>query len=234
MIGYKVKSTALKVKASPKAKAAPKAKAGGKREEVLEIASNCFLSNGFDGTSINVMARDAGISKESIYRYFGSKEDLFKAVIERELEVYQKGMQDTAADYHEQTLDESLFHVAETTLKLLTNERTQALRRLVFHMAAGGSRVGRYYYQVGPRIAIQNLVTIFEYHLRRQASRGGMGPEKLSQYFMGMVLHPTTLERECGVVGELSTREVRRRSREIVADFLAAFFDPPLTETAGG
>lgn len=203
--------------------AAVKAKTRNKKEEVLEIASNCFLSNGFDGTSINVMARDAGISKESIYRYFGSKEDLFKAVIERELEVYQQGMQETAADYREQSLEEALFHVAETTLKLLTNDRTQALRRLVFHMAASGSKVGRYYYQVGPRIAYQNLQHIFEHHLQDGSLNSSFSPEKLSMFFMGMVLHPVSLERECCVIGELSTRELRRRCREIVSDFVAAF-----------
>src|SRR5690554_2382214 len=168
------------------------------------------------------MARDAGISKESIYRYFGSKEDLFKAVIERELEVYQQGMEDTAADYREQSLDEALFHVAETTLKLLTHERAQALRRLVFHMAAAGSRVGRHYYQVGPRIAYQNLQRIFEYHLSDESGewRGPLSADKLSLYFMGMVLHPISLERECAVLGELSTRELRRRCRVIVRDFI--------------
>lgn len=206
-------------------KQAVRTRARNKKEEVLEIASNCFLTNGFDGTSINVMARDAGISKESIYRYFGSKEDLFEAVIERELKVYQRGMEDTAADYREQTLEEALFHVAETTLKLLTHERAQALRRLVFHMAAAGSKVGRHYYQVGPRIAYQNLQRIFEHHLTDESGewRAPLGPEKLSLYFMGMVLHPISLERECGVLGELSTRELRRRCREIVGDFIAAF-----------
>jgi len=204
---------------------AVKAKTRNKKEEVLEIASNCFLSNGFDGTSINVMARDAGISKESIYRYFGSKEDLFKAVIERELEVYQQGMEETSADYREQTIEEALFHVAETTLKLLTHERTQALRRLIFHMAASGSKVGRHYYQVGPRIAYLNLQKVFEYHFTDDAGvwKAPLNADKLSVYFMGMVLNPVTLERECGVLGELSTRELRRRCREIVSDFMEGF-----------
>ena len=75
-----------------------------KREEVLDIASENFLSKGFDGTSINVMAREAGISKESIYRYFGSKEDLFLAVVERELAVYRQGMLDTTRNYQGKTL----------------------------------------------------------------------------------------------------------------------------------
>ena len=75
-----------------------------KREEVLDIASETFRSKGFDGTSINVMAREAGISKESIYRYFGSKEDLFLAVVERELEVYKQGMLETISHFQGKSL----------------------------------------------------------------------------------------------------------------------------------
>lgn len=223
------------MKATTAKPAAARTRSRNKREEVLGIASNCFLSNGYDGTSINVMARDAGISKESIYRYFGSKEDLFKCVIERELEVYQKGMEDTAGDFQKESIEQALLHVAENTLKLLTNERAQALRRLIFHMAANGSRVGRHYYQVGPQVAYQNLRRIFEHHLEGRPqqdkasglkAREGFTTEKLSIYFMGMILHPTTLERECGLLGELSTREVRRRAREIIADFLRSYCEP--------
>src|SRR5690606_35106731 len=97
-----------------------------KREEVLDIASETFLSKGFDGTSINVMAREAGISKESIYRYFGSKEDLFPAVVERELEVYKQGMLDTISHFQGKTLREALYSVGEATLRVASNDRTLA------------------------------------------------------------------------------------------------------------
>ena len=107
-----------------------------KREEVLTVASECFLANGYDGTSINVMAREAGISKESIYRYFGSKEELFLAVIERELQVYRGAMQETVADYLTLPIDEALCQLAESAIRAVTSDRTMALRRLVFYMAA--------------------------------------------------------------------------------------------------
>src|SRR5690606_10698485 len=48
---------------------APKAK----EQEVLDVATEYFLKHGYQGASINEMARQSGISKESIYRYFSSK-----------------------------------------------------------------------------------------------------------------------------------------------------------------
>ncbi len=194
-----------------------------KREEVLDIASETFLSKGFDGTSINVMAREAGISKESIYRYFGSKEDLFLAVVERELEVYKNSMLDTISHFQGKTLKEALFSVAEATLQVASHDRTLALRRLIFQMSANGSKVGTHYFQSGPDIAYKNLLRLFEYYKPESA----FPIEKLSRYFVAVVLHRTMLQRECGVMESLSPEEVRRSSMEAVEDFMVAFCKNP-------
>ena len=194
-----------------------------KREEVLDIASETFLSKGFDGTSINVMAREAGISKESIYRYFGSKEDLFLAVVERELEVYKKSMLDTISHFQGKSLKEALFSVAEATLKVASHDRTLALRRLIFQMSANGSKVGTHYFQSGPDIAYKNLLRLFEYYKPESV----FPIEKLSRYFVALVLHRTMLQRECGVMESLSPEEIRRSSMEAVEDFMVAFCKNP-------
>src|SRR5262245_45805114 len=81
-----------------KKRAAKTGEGSGKRDEVLKIACEYFLSHGYHGASINAMARDSGISKESIYRYFDGKEELFKAVIGHELELYQSRI-DTVNSY---------------------------------------------------------------------------------------------------------------------------------------
>jgi TetR/AcrR family transcriptional regulator, mexJK operon transcriptional repressor len=196
-----------------------KPRSADKREEVLDIASETFLVKGFDGTSINVMAKEAGISKESIYRYFGSKEDLFLAVVERELAVYRQGMLETASNFEGKTLRGALFAVAESTLKVASNDRTLALRRLIFQMAANGSKVGNHYFGSGPDIAYQNLVQLFG-HFQPESD---FAVDKLSRYFISMVLHRTMLQRECGVQAPLTPEEIRQRSLETVEDFLKAF-----------
>jgi TetR/AcrR family transcriptional repressor of mexJK operon len=196
-----------------------KPRSADKREEVLDIASESFLVKGFDGTSINVMAREAGISKESIYRYFGSKEDLFLAVVERELSVYRKGMLETTNYYQGESMREALFVVAEATLKVASDQRTLALRRLVFQMAANGSKVGMHYYTAGPDIAYKNLVQLFEYY----KPKSKFGVDKLSRNFQAMVLHRTMLQRECGVQEPLTDEEVKQRCAEAVDDFMKAF-----------
>jgi AcrR family transcriptional regulator len=51
--------------------------------EIIEAALDMFVSNGFNGTRLDDVARLAGISKGTLYLYFDSKEDLFRAVVQQ-------------------------------------------------------------------------------------------------------------------------------------------------------
>lgn len=50
------------------------------RARVIEAAKASFLSQGFGGTTIRQVAEDAGVSQETIYKSFGTKAALLKAV----------------------------------------------------------------------------------------------------------------------------------------------------------
>lgn len=53
-----------------------------RREEIVEASLHLFATRGFHGTSMRDIARAAGIADGLIYHYFGSKRDLFRAIIE--------------------------------------------------------------------------------------------------------------------------------------------------------
>lgn len=52
-----------------------------KRRQVLRAAKAQFFSQGFSATRMEQVARDADVSSATVYSYFPSKEDLFKAVV---------------------------------------------------------------------------------------------------------------------------------------------------------
>ena len=116
-----------------------------KELEVLNVASECFLSNGYRGTSINAMARESGISKESIYRYFSSKKALFEAVIAKELRDYRERLDFVDVEYETLPLSTALIQVGESILQAVTTDRVLALRRLVFQEAAQSPEIGQLY-----------------------------------------------------------------------------------------
>ena len=49
------------------------------RERVLRAATSSFLARGY-GSSVDDIARRAGVAKQTVYQHFASKEELFKAV----------------------------------------------------------------------------------------------------------------------------------------------------------
>lgn len=64
-----------------------------KKDTILKVATNEYAEKGFDSANINVIAQKAGISVGSIYKYFGSKEDLFLTVVHAGVETL-KGILD--------------------------------------------------------------------------------------------------------------------------------------------
>ncbi len=52
-----------------------------KRQRILKVATNEFAANGFENTSIEKIAKKAGISVGSVYKYFERKEDMFITVV---------------------------------------------------------------------------------------------------------------------------------------------------------
>lgn len=56
-------------------------RSGHKREEILASARSLFLKEGYADTGMEVVARAAGVSTATLYAYFPSKADLFKAIV---------------------------------------------------------------------------------------------------------------------------------------------------------
>jgi AcrR family transcriptional regulator len=68
--------------------------AAERRDAVLDAALLAFADHGYEGTSTEDIARDAGISQPYLFRLFGTKKELFKASVARcfreTLEMFQK------------------------------------------------------------------------------------------------------------------------------------------------
>ena len=58
-----------------------------KRDEILAAASSLFLSEGYDGASMGKIAAAAGLTPNTLYWYFGDKDELFVAVADLYLDL---------------------------------------------------------------------------------------------------------------------------------------------------
>ncbi len=69
-----------------------------RRTEIIDAARACFLRTGFHKTTTDEICREANITPGGLYHYFGSKEELIAAVIERSAETGVQRMKDLIAD----------------------------------------------------------------------------------------------------------------------------------------
>ena len=57
-----------------------------RRQQLLDVGRHLFAERGLDGTSIEEIAAQAGVSKPVVYEHFGGKEGLYAVVVDREME----------------------------------------------------------------------------------------------------------------------------------------------------
>jgi len=65
-----------------------------RKEEILEAAEKLFCLKGFDGTSMDDIARESQFTKRTVYQYFINKEDLFFAIILRITRIFDANLID--------------------------------------------------------------------------------------------------------------------------------------------
>jgi len=56
-------------------------------EDLLDAAATCFMDKGYQGASLDDVARHMGATKGRIYHYFSSKSELMHAVRKRAMEI---------------------------------------------------------------------------------------------------------------------------------------------------
>jgi AcrR family transcriptional regulator len=113
-----------------------------KRNAIVEAAKHVFLRHGYTDASVDAIAAEARVSKQTIYNHFGDKEQLFRTVIQtaqRDAEAEARGrvgadlgltlLEDFLGDSDD--LDRDLRTFAQRSARFALREDIAALRRLV-------------------------------------------------------------------------------------------------------
>jgi len=100
------------------------------REAFLQTALRSFLDLGYAATSIEAIARDAGVAKITIYRQFSGKQELFREVAQRALARANRQMQQSMRSEIADTKD-ALRSLVERMYLGLADSETRSVLRLV-------------------------------------------------------------------------------------------------------
>ena len=86
-----------------------------KRDQVIEAARKLFHQFGFKKVSMDEIAKEAGVTKKTIYMYFESKEELLKYFIQEEISNMEKIVEKVEAkpqDFFE-TVNEAIYEILQ-------------------------------------------------------------------------------------------------------------------------
>jgi AcrR family transcriptional regulator len=119
-----------------------------KRRQILEGARQVFLGQGFEGASMNDIARVAGVSKGTLYVYFDNKERLFAAVVEEERVQHIENTFEF--DYGDADVEGELTRIGVQLANFLINSHIISAMRVVMGIAERMPELGRRFYETGP------------------------------------------------------------------------------------
>jgi AcrR family transcriptional regulator len=78
-------------------------------EQIVAAAAGLFAERGFDGTSMNAIAKAAGVAIGSIYQYFPSRDAVVDAVADAYLAAWRAEKDEALAQVHELSLHEFVY-----------------------------------------------------------------------------------------------------------------------------
>ncbi|MHB8129520.1 MAG: TetR/AcrR family transcriptional regulator [Mobilitalea sp.] len=100
-----------------------------KRATILDGAIDVFISMGYELASMDKIAETAGVSKRTVYNHFGSKENLFQAIVDDFLT--QRQSLKTITYNSEKSLEEQLLAFANAEIFLIDSPKRLGLSRFL-------------------------------------------------------------------------------------------------------
>ena len=192
---------------------------GAKRRQIMDGARTVFLAAGFDGASMNDVARSAGVSKGTLYAYFNSKDELFEAIIRAE---YAQAAERLCKFKREGDVREMLTDFGVRLLSRMTEPTTLALARVVIAAAEKFPNVGRAFYEAGPLYGATRLAV----ELAALEGTGALNvpdPERAAWQFIDLCQSYVYKRLLFGVVDSVKPEEIEAAVNAGVEVFLKAY-----------
>lgn len=152
--------------------------------ELLDVAAEVFIREGFRAASTNEIARRANSSKTTFYSRFPSKEQLFLAVIERRM---AHKLHEAAAGLPEEPpVAETLRSYAAALIRAVLSKDQLALVRVISMESVNFPELGKRFYELGPKRGEAIMAAYFA----KQVEKGRLSDDdtnQMAQHFLSLI-----------------------------------------------
>jgi AcrR family transcriptional regulator len=156
-----------------------------RRAEIARAAEQVFLEHGFAETTMQRVVNAAGSSKETLYRHFGSKEELFIEVVNHRNSEVRREL-DASLD-SVGPMPVVLHAVGTALLQCLCSPAVAALARMIVNETHRHPSLGEAFYAMAPGRTLQKL-TGYLTEARVRGDFTGDDPARAAEIFTGSVM----------------------------------------------
>ena len=157
---------------------------GNTPSRILAAARTLFYAEGFESVSTTRLAAEAGVSKSSLYKYYGSMERILQAVLEYEAEQFV--MPATTRITTRTEFQNALIKFGAELLSFLNRDEIIKFTQLMFAESSRRNEIGRIFYTAAYQNTLQSLAAIFTIGIQQKFIVSSADPDKLSEQLMSM------------------------------------------------
>lgn len=191
-----------------------------KRAAILAAAKRLFPLHGFDGTSMDTIAAEAGVSKLTVYSHFTDKETLFVAAIRARCE---DQVPDVLFDVDVSgPVRRQLEAIAHAFLGLITSPEAISLHRVLTGSATTSPKLSQLFWEAGPL----RMRHSFEAFLRKEVEAGQLeipDIERAASQFFSLLKGEMHARLLCGCTQSVSPQYVQEHVSATVDMYLRAY-----------
>ncbi|GIL38739.1 TetR/AcrR family transcriptional regulator [Roseiterribacter gracilis] len=193
---------------------------GRKVGQVLTAAKRIFLEEGYGSASMDSIAREANVSKATLYAYYPSKEALFAACVAEECSKHRVVYETIEAEHL--PIDQALIKVGLQFMRFLLRPEVLAVHRVVVGESGRFPELGKAFYDSGPCL----IETRTAEYLKTVSERGELDiadHQIAAELFLAMIKGHVHLRGTLAIARKLDLAELERFIAEAVRVFVAGY-----------
>ena len=196
-----------------------RSKSESKRKQILEAATMLFTEQGYSSTSMDLIAKNANVSKQTVYSHFGNKDELFAASIKQKCDSYQ--MTEFSVSNTSEPA-EILLILAQRFLAMLTSKEALAIHKICAYESRSYPQLSELFYKEGPeRLTDEVAKLMAEFNHKQQLKIPD--PKFAALQFLNMAKGECWMRIEFNTKKQVSAAEVDSYLKSSIAMFIKGY-----------
>ena len=193
-----------------------------KRAAILDAAQTLFLQHGYEGSSMDAIAQEAGVSKLTVYNHFTDKETLFCAAIEAKCEAQLTVLFVSPIDAAPSDLRGCLLEIAHSFQALVDSPESLAMHRLIISHALSNPTLSHLFYEATALRIIKKMELLLT-TIQQAKQLDISNPRQAAEHFFSLLKGSRNLQLLVGYQPERALENVRAQIDTTVDLFIKAY-----------